>query len=111
MFKHVTSLVRSMQDGVRSRKFEIRRTLDEPSSGEHDVTQTKMNVAANFFGDWRRAAEFFQELNDTFRAGNCDGLRKSIAILEKRIEMLEKKVEDLIEESGEARPNRRPPHY
>ena len=36
---------------------------------------------------------------------------KSIAILEKRIEMLEKKVEDLIEESGEARPNRRPPHY
>ena len=71
-----------MQDGVRSRKFEIRRTLDEPSSGEHDVTQTKMNVAANFFGDWRRAAEFFQELNDTFRAGNCDGLRKSIAILD-----------------------------
>lgn len=36
---------------------------------------------------------------------------KSIAILEKRIEMLEKKVEDLIEASGEARPNRRPPHY
>ena len=36
---------------------------------------------------------------------------KSIAILEKRIGMLEKKVEDLIEESGEARPNRRPPHY
>ena len=36
---------------------------------------------------------------------------KSSAILEKRIEMLEKKVEDLIEESGEARPNRRPPHY
>lgn len=36
---------------------------------------------------------------------------KSIAILEKRIEMLEKKVEDLIEESGEVRPNRRPPHY
>ena len=36
---------------------------------------------------------------------------KSIASLEKRIEMLEKKVEDLIEESGEARPNRRPPHY
>lgn len=36
---------------------------------------------------------------------------KSIAILEKRIEMLEKKVEDLVEESGEARPNRRPPHY
>lgn len=36
---------------------------------------------------------------------------KSIAILEKRIELLEKKVEDLIEESGEARPNRRPPHY
>ena len=36
---------------------------------------------------------------------------KSIAILEKRIEMLEKKVEDLIDESGEATPNRRPHHY
>ena len=36
---------------------------------------------------------------------------KSITILEKRIELLEKKVEDLIEESGEARPNRKPPHY
>ena len=36
---------------------------------------------------------------------------KSIVILEKRIEALEKKVEDLIEVSGEARPNRRPPHY
>ncbi len=36
---------------------------------------------------------------------------KSIVLLEKRIEFLEKKVEDLIEESGEARPNRRPPHY
>ena len=35
---------------------------------------------------------------------------KSIVLLEKRIEFLEKKVEDLIEESGEARPNRRPPH-
>ena len=36
---------------------------------------------------------------------------KSIVLLEKRIEFLEKKVGDLIEESGEARPNRRPPHY
>ena len=36
---------------------------------------------------------------------------KSIVLLEKRIEFLEKKVDDLIEESGEARPNRRPPHY
>ena len=36
---------------------------------------------------------------------------KSIVLLEKRIEFLEKKVEDLIEEAGEARPNRRPPHY
>ena len=27
------------------------------------------------------------------------------------VEKLERKVEDLIEESGEARPNRRPPHY
>lgn len=36
---------------------------------------------------------------------------KSIVLLEKRIEFLEKKVEDLIEETGEARPNRRPPHY
>lgn len=36
---------------------------------------------------------------------------KTIVILEKRIEALEKKVEDLIEVSGEARPNRRPPHY
>lgn len=31
--------------------------------------------------------------------------------LEKKLRLLEKKVEDLIEESGEARPNRRPPHY
>ena len=36
---------------------------------------------------------------------------KTIALMEKRIEALEKKVEDLIEESGEPRPNRRPPHY
>ena len=83
MFKNVTSLVRGMQgDGVRSRKFEIRRSLEESSSAEHDTTRTKMNVAANFFGDWRRAGEFFQELNDTFRAGNCDGLRKLLSILD-----------------------------
>ena len=37
--------------------------------------------------------------------------QKSIDLLARRIEALEKKVEDLIEESGEPRPNRRPPHY
>lgn len=36
---------------------------------------------------------------------------KEITELEKKLRLLEKKVEDLIEESGEARPNRRPPHY
>lgn len=36
---------------------------------------------------------------------------KEINHLKVQIEALEKKVEDLIEESGEARPNRRPPHY
>ena len=36
---------------------------------------------------------------------------KTIMMLEKKIEILEKKVEDLIEVTGEARPNRRPPHY
>ena len=36
---------------------------------------------------------------------------KTIMVMQKQIESLEKKVEDLIEVSGEARPNRRPPHY
>ena len=36
---------------------------------------------------------------------------REITHLKIQLESLEKKVEDLIEESGEARPNRRPPHY
>ena len=36
---------------------------------------------------------------------------KEINHLKVQIEKLEKKVEDLIEETSEARPNRRPPHY
>lgn len=36
---------------------------------------------------------------------------KEITTLEKKLEILEKKLEDLIEESGSDRPNRRPPHY
>ena len=36
---------------------------------------------------------------------------RTIGSLIMRIESLEKKVEDLIEVSGEARPNRKPPHY
>lgn len=36
---------------------------------------------------------------------------KEINHLKIQIEKLEKKVEDLIEETSEARPNRRPPHY
>ena len=36
---------------------------------------------------------------------------RTITALELKIESLEKKVEDLIEITGEARPNRRPPHY
>ncbi len=36
---------------------------------------------------------------------------REITHLKIQLEGLEKKVEDLIEESGEARPNRRPPHY
>ena len=39
------------------------------------------------------------------------GQEKAIQELMKRIELLEKKVSDLEEVSGEARPNRRPPHY
>ena len=38
----------------------------------------------------------------------CD---RTISELLKRIEKLELNVEDLIEESGESRPNRKPPHY
>ena len=37
--------------------------------------------------------------------------QKSIDNLIMQIAALSSKVEDLIEESGEARPNRRPPHY
>ena len=37
--------------------------------------------------------------------------QKSIDNLLMQIATLSSKVEDLIEESGEARPNRRPPHY
>ena len=36
---------------------------------------------------------------------------RSIAELQKKLELLEKKVTDLEEVSGEARPNRKPPHY
>lgn len=36
---------------------------------------------------------------------------KDITYLKIKLEHLEKKVQELIEESGEARPNRKPPHY
>ena len=36
---------------------------------------------------------------------------RSIAELQKKLELLKKKVTDLEEVSGEARPNRKPPHY
>ncbi|HIV98947.1 MAG TPA: SlyX family protein [Candidatus Ornithospirochaeta avicola] len=36
---------------------------------------------------------------------------KDIAGLKKKLDALEKKVEDIIEEGGVDRPNRRPPHY
>lgn len=36
---------------------------------------------------------------------------REINHLKVQVEKLEKKVEDLIEETSEARPNRRPPHY
>lgn len=36
---------------------------------------------------------------------------KDITYLKIKLEHLERKVQELIEESGEARPNRRPPHY
>ena len=58
------------------------------------------------------------EIKVSYLESQCDELNnviidqeKTIAILEKLIESLEKKVADLIEVSGEARPNRRPPHY
>lgn len=37
--------------------------------------------------------------------------QKSIDNLTMQLQAVAKKVADLIEESGEARPNRRPPHY
>ncbi len=46
------------------------------------------------------------ELNEAVL--ECD---RTISELLKRIEKLELNVEDLIEESGESRPNRKPPHY
>ena len=46
------------------------------------------------------------ELNEVVL--ECD---RTISELLKRIEKLELNVEDLIEESGESRPNRKPPHY
>lgn len=36
---------------------------------------------------------------------------KEIRLLEAKLDVLEKKVRDLIEESSQERPNRRPPHY
>lgn len=36
---------------------------------------------------------------------------KEISHIRLQLESLERKIEDLIEESGESRPNRRPPHY
>lgn len=39
------------------------------------------------------------------------GQQKSIDTLSLQLQSLAKKVSDLIEESGEARPSRRPPHY
>ena len=46
------------------------------------------------------------ELNEAVL--ECD---RTISELLKRIEKMELNVEDLIEESGESRPNRKPPHY
>ncbi len=58
------------------------------------------------------------EIKISYLESQCDELNnalidaaKTIAVFEKRIEALERKVEDLIEVSGEARPNRKPPHY
>ena len=46
------------------------------------------------------------ELNEAVL--ECDRTKSELL---KRIEKLELNVEDLIEESGESRPNRKPPHY
>ncbi len=58
------------------------------------------------------------EIKISYLESQCDELNsalieaaKTISVFEKRIEALERKVEDLIEVSGEARPNRKPPHY
>lgn len=58
------------------------------------------------------------EIKISYLEGQLDELNsviidqeKSIALMERRIEALEKKVEDLIEVSGPARPQRKPPHY
>ena len=47
-----------------------------------------------------------EELNEVVFAQS-----KEINHLKIQLEKLEKKVEDLIEESSESRPNRKPPHY
>ena len=47
-----------------------------------------------------------EELNEVVIAQS-----REINHLKVQLEKLEKKVEDLIEETSEARPNRRPPHY
>ncbi len=47
-----------------------------------------------------------EELNDVVIAQG-----KEINHLKIQLEKIEKKVEDLIEETSESRPNRRPPHY
>lgn len=58
------------------------------------------------------------EMKVSYLESQCDELNsvvidqeKSIAILEKRMEIMERRIADLIEVTGEARPNRRPPHY
>ena len=58
------------------------------------------------------------EIKISYLEGQLDELNgviidqeKSIALMERRTEALEKKVEDLIEVSGPARPQRKPPHY
>ena len=58
------------------------------------------------------------EMKVSYLESQCDELNsvvidqeKSIAILEKRMEIMERRIADLIEVTGETRPNRRPPHY
>ena len=46
-----------------------------------DVHETKTNVAAHFFGDWKAAAAFFQEFNDTFQAGDIEAMKKLVSVL------------------------------